>query len=231
MKRYGLHIHVHVKLFLIVLTVVLTAVSSHKYFTPLAFAAVLIFALAQGYFKAAGYNGCFYGLFVGIVFMYNAFGWGDRIVSRYIFVIAANAMPSFFACYVFALTPPSEIASGLNGLRFPKSTGVAVVTLFRYFPTVGAETRAVRENMRVRGLGGLRQYLLHPMRSFICVLIPLLIRALGVAEQLSVSAVTRGAESKTARHSLYEKRFGIADAAWLALFAAGAFCLFYFGRA
>jgi energy-coupling factor transport system permease protein len=228
-KKRGLHIHPYVKFFVLIAAIVLVAVSDYTYAHAVIMAALCVFALIQGLFKQTAFNLLWFAVFYAVIFCYNFFGWSDIVFSRYPFVLARNSMPVFFALHILIVTPPSEISAALDKIRFPKSTGVVIVTLFRYIPTIGTELKCIKENMKIRGLTGTKQYFTHPLRSLSCVLLPLLVRALNVAEELSVSAITRGAETPAKRYSLYEKRFGFIDAAALLLFSGGVFCLLFFG--
>ncbi|MDR2103590.1 MAG: energy-coupling factor transporter transmembrane protein EcfT [Treponema sp.] len=228
MTRRGLHIHVLVKLFACVLLIILEAVSGIEYRHAVFMAALCVFAMAQGYLKQTLMNVLLFGVFTGGIFLYTYFNWSDDIVSRYALILARNAMPVFFALHLLALTPPSEISAALDGLYFPKTTGVVIVTLFRYFPTVGTEINCIRENMRIRGIGGFRRGAAHPFRLLTYMLLPLLVRALNVGEELSISAVSRGAESPVRRHSFYEKPFAASDGFWLFLFLTGGLCFLFF---
>jgi energy-coupling factor transport system permease protein len=224
MPRRGLHIHVLVKLFVCLLLIVLEAVPGTEHRHAVFMAALCVFALPQGYLKQALINMLFFGVFTGVLFLYKRFNWSDDIISRYALILARNAMPVFFAFHLLALTPPSEISAALDALGFPRTTGVVIVTLFRYFPTVGTEINNIRENMRLRGIGGFRRGAAHPVRLATYMVLPLLVRALNVGEELSISAVSRGAESPARRHSFYEKPFAFADGVWLFLFLAGGLC-------
>ena len=62
-----------------------------------------------------------------------------------------------------------------------------------------------------RGLTAAGQLLAHPVQSMEYVLVPFLLRVLQLADQLSVSAVARGAERPGVRSSYYEKRAGTRD--------------------
>ena len=65
--------------------------------------------------------------------------------------------------------------------------------------------------MKNRGLTAAGQLLAHPVQSMEFVLVPFLLRVLQLADQLSVSAVARGAERPGVRGSYYEKRIGARD--------------------
>ena len=91
--------------------------------------------------------------------------------------------------------------------------------MFRFFPTMKAELKSVWLSMRNRGLAAPCQLLLHPVVSCEYVLVPLLLRCLQIADQLSVSAVARGAEAPGKRGSYYEKDMTIKDWSCLILWS------------
>ena len=81
--------------------------------------------------------------------------------------------------------------------------------------------------MRNRGLTTPTQLAGHPAASCEYVLVPLLLRCLQIADQLSVSAVARGAERPGKRGSYYGKRSDALDGICLALWT-GATAVFLF---
>ena len=64
------------------------------------------------------------------------------------------------------------------------------------------------------------QLLCHPAASCEYVAVPLLLRCLQIADQLSVSAVARGAEAPGRRGSYYGKDMDAGDWLWLAIWTA-----------
>lgn len=96
-----------------------------------------------------------------------------------------------------------------------------------FFPTMKSELRSVWLSMRNRGLTTPIQLAGHPAASCEYVLVPLLLRCLQIADQLSVSAVARGAERPGKRGSYYGKRSDALDGICLALWT-GATAVFLF---
>ena len=76
---------------------------------------------------------------------------------------------------------------------------------------IWCQLKGVGRSMKNRGLTAARQLLAHPVQSMEYVLVPFLLRVLQLADQLSVSAVARGAERPGVRGSYYEKRAGVRD--------------------
>ena len=102
-----------------------------------------------------------------------------------------------------------KISVRLGGRNVLNILGLLVV--FRFFPTMRTELKGVGRSMKNRGLTAAGQLLTHPLQSMEYVLVPFLLRVLQLADQLSVSAVARGAERPGVRGSYYEKRIGARD--------------------
>ena len=94
-----------------------------------------------------------------------------------------------------------------------------MLVTFRFLPTMKSELKTVSLSMKNRGLTALKNVLLHPVTTCEYVLIPFLFRILMIADQLSVSAVARGAESPEYRGSYYRRNIGILDFATAILWA------------
>jgi energy-coupling factor transport system permease protein len=122
--------------------------------------------------------------------------------------------------YLVRTTTPNEFTAALRAARIPRGITVSGAVMLRFIPTMIAEARAVRDAMRLRGLGLLGS----PVRGIEYFTVPLIASSLRVSEDLSASALLRGLGSRTRPTSMYPPRFGIADAAvWLfvALLAGG----------
>ena len=115
-------------------------------------------------------------------------------------------------------TPPGMLSAFFSRVHMPTSVILGLLVLFRFFPTMRAELRSVGRSMKNRGLTRTGQLLAHPVRSMEYVMTPFLLRTLQLADQLSVSAVARGAEHPGARGSYYEKKIKLREyivaAAW-----------------
>ncbi|WP_245550965.1 energy-coupling factor transporter transmembrane component T [Nocardia paucivorans] len=117
-------------------------------------------------------------------------------------------------------TTPSEFTAALRAARIPRGLTVSGAVMLRFVPTVIAEARAVRDAMRLRGLGLFGD----PIRGIEYFTIPLIASSLRASEDLSASALLRGLGSRARPTSMYPPRFGIADAMvtlFVALLAGG----------
>ena len=95
--------------------------------------------------------------------------------------------------YAFTTTPVSAFVCAMRRMRVPEAVVVPCVVIIRFFPTILNDYRRIREAMALRGIAsGAAAWLRHPARSLEYVLVPLLMNATTVAQDLSVAALTKG---------------------------------------
>ncbi|MFI6165517.1 energy-coupling factor transporter transmembrane component T [Nocardia sp. NPDC051052] len=123
------------------------------------------------------------------------------------------------AAHLIRTIPPTRFIVALRSLRVPSVFTVPGAVMLRFAPTIVAEAQAVRDAMRLRGLGGRWALLRHPLRSIEYFTVPLIASSLRVAEDLSASALLRGLGARARPTTMRPLRFGPADAAAAAIVA------------
>lgn len=101
---------------------------------------------------------------------------------------------------VFAATCRSsrlgEVLAALSQARLPRAAVLAIAVTFRFIPTLMEEYGHIREALTLRDS---RSWLAQgPMRRAERLLLPLLVRSARLADELSISALTRGIEAPEA---------------------------------
>ncbi|AIR96913.1 energy-coupling factor transporter transmembrane component T [Streptomyces glaucescens] len=124
------------------------------------------------------------------------------------------------AAHLIETVPPTRFTAALRSMRVPHAFTVSGSVLLRFVPTIIAEARAVRDAMRLRGLGGWLDMLRHPVRSIEYFTVPLIASSLRSAEDLSASALLRGLGSQPRPTSMHPPRFGPADVVAVIVVAA-----------
>ncbi len=116
------------------------------------------------------------------------------------------------ASIVFAIYMFIYFASALNRMKVPRSIGIPFSVLLRFVPTIKIELKALKENMKIRGIVTSRFFpLLHPIKYIEYTLVPLLMRMIKISDELSASALIRGLDSDENRVTLTELQFRCAD--------------------
>ncbi|MCD2491583.1 energy-coupling factor transporter transmembrane protein EcfT [Lacrimispora sp. NSJ-141] len=180
----------------------------------------LAYLAFQRNFRLLCSMGVFYGLLTLLLYLIQYHGLHMVVFSEFYVLMFWNLSAVFIVGFDLITTPPGELAAFLSRIHTPTPVILGLLVMFRFFPTMKAEFKSVGRSMRNRGLTAPAWLLLHPVSSCEYVLVPMLLRCLQIADQLSVSAVARGAEHPGRRGSYYEKRTSIIDWCWLFVWAA-----------
>ena len=155
--------------------------------------------------------GVFYGILAVLLYLIRNHGLHMVLFSEFYVLMFWNLFAVFLVGWYLITTPPGELSAFMSRIHMPTSAMLGLLVMFRFFPTMKAELKNVWCSMRNRGLTAPAQFFLHPAESCEYVLVPLLLRCLQIADQLSVSAVARGAEAPGRRSSYYEKSMTLKD--------------------
>ena len=159
----------------------------------------------------------FYALLGILLYLIRFHDFHPAVFSEFYVLMFWTLTPVFLVSWHLITTPPGELASFLSRIHTPTPVILGLLVMFRFFPTMKSELRSVWLSMRNRGLTAPAQLVSHPAASCEYVFVPLLLRCLQIADQLSVSAVARGADRPGKRGSYYGKRADVCDSIWLAL--------------
>ena len=129
-----------------------------------------------------------------------------------------------FAYYLMSSTTVSEFLTAMRRMRAPDAIAIPLAAMFRYFPTLAEEAGAIRDAMRMRGMGAvLRSPLAHLERA----LVPLMMSTLRIGDELTAAALTKGLGSGPRTH-IQEIRMRPRD--WAACAFALALVAYMFAR-
>ena len=171
----------------------------------------LLYLVLQRNFRLAASYGCFYLLLALLLYGIRFHGLRMPVFSEFYVLMFWNLSPIFLVSWDLITTPPGMLSAFLSRLRMPTPFILGLLVVFRFFPTMRTELKGVGRSMKNRGLTAAGRLLAHPVQSMEYVLVPFLLRVLQLADQLSVSAVARGAERPGVRGSYYEQKAGARD--------------------
>ena len=190
----------------------------------------LLYLVLQRNFRLAASYGCFYLLLALLLYGIRFHGLRMPVFSEFYVLMFWNLSPIFLVSWDLITTPPGMLSAFLSRLRMPTPFILGLLVVFRFFPTMRTELKGVGRSMKNRGLTAAGQLLAHPVQSMEYVLVPFLLRVLQLADQLSVSAVARGAERPGVRGSYYEQKGRGAGSHRGSRMCAGHGFLFGFGK-
>lgn len=172
----------------------------------------------------------FYGLLSVLLFLNLRHGFHTKIISEYYIYTFWWLTPVFIVSWDLISSPPGNLIAFFSRLRAPSPVILGVLVIFRFFPTMRTALRSLGESMRNRELLRVGNMVCHPLRTFEYIMVPPLLRCLQIADQLSVSAISRGIEAPVKRESYYAKKMKIGDYCCMAAAGAGTlFFLLYWG--
>lgn len=116
------------------------------------------------------------------------------------------ALRKFLPCFILGKwiltkTEISEFVAVMWKLRLPQTAIIPLSVVFRYFPTIKEEWASIRAAMKMRGIHISLEH----------IMVPLLMSAVNVSEELSAAALCRGLDSPEPHTSLVQVRFRFSD--------------------
>ena len=116
------------------------------------------------------------------------------------------ALRKFLPCFILGKwiltkTEVSEFVAVMWKLRLPQTAIIPLSVVFRYFPTIKEEWASIRAAMKMRGIHVSLEH----------IMVPLLMSAVNVSEELSAAALCRGLDSPESHTSLVQVRFRFSD--------------------
>lgn len=157
----------------------------------------LIFLLMLGKHKMAVYYLCAY-VFASLVPQLLVPLLPDIINLLFTGMIAlmTQILPGMMMAYFLIVsTSVSEFVTAMDRMHVPKSISVPMSVLFRFFPTIVEEYGHVRDAMRMREVGNLRQ----PMAMLEYRMVPFMTSIVPIGNDLAASALTRGLSAPVRR--------------------------------
>lgn len=113
---------------------------------------------------------------------------------------------------VVKTTTVSEFIAAFYKMRITPKIVIPFSVMFRFIPTVKEEWQSIRNAMKFRGIGAnARNVLLRPMMTLEYVLVPLLMSASKISNELAAASLARGLDSEKERTCVTKVFFGGAD--------------------
>ncbi len=157
----------------------------------------LIFLLMLGKHKMAVYYVCAYA-FASLVpaLLVSYLPAVINLLFTGMIALMTQILPGMMMAYFLIVsTSVSEFVTAMDRMHVPKSISVPMSVLFRFFPTIVEEYGHVRDAMRMREVGNLRQ----PMAMLEYRMVPFMTSIVSIGNDLAASALTRGLSAPVRR--------------------------------
>ncbi len=112
--------------------------------------------------------------------------------------------------FLLATTSISEFIAAMEKFQLPKGFIISLSIMFRFFPTLAHEYVYIQQAMTFRGLKGFSLFM-HPLKSLEYRLVPLLVSASTIGDELTMASLTRGISAPVNRTNVCQLRFSWLD--------------------
>lgn len=188
MRKHGVYYDSRIKLLLILLTSALAFALGGGLTGLLLFGVVCLFALLSGLWKTS--------IKVAIVYIV-------LLMLAQVLPIHLSSVITFFLLRIltialalnilFQTTEISELIAALQASHIPQAIVIPVAIILRFLPSLKQDVLYIKQGMKTRGVGlSFWRIVSHPAQTYEGFLVPILMRLLMTATELSASAETRG---------------------------------------
>ena len=188
LKKHGIYYDSRIKLLLILLTSALAFALGGGLTGLLLFGVVSLFALLSGLWKTSIKFAIVY-----IVLLMLAQVLPIHLSSVITFFLLRILTIALALNILFQTTEISELIAALQASHIPQVIVISVAIILRFLPSLKQDVLYIKQGMKTRGVGlSFWRIISHPAQTYEGFLIPILMRLLMTATELSASAETRG---------------------------------------
>lgn len=148
--------------------------------------------------------------------------FGEGVVIRYatgninlVFLLLSGIISRFvpglmMGYYVMTSTTVSEFIAAMERMHITKKITIPFCVMFRYFPTISEENKAIASAMKMRGIGlkGKRNNLVSLLEYR---LVPIMMSTVKIGDELSAASLTKGLDSDVKRTNICNIGIGCKD--------------------
>lgn len=217
--NFGLKYDPRIKLILILFTSTMVFSMGSRFSGVLLFGVVLIFALIAGIWKTS-----LKFIMVYVVLFMLAGILPIHLSSMITFFLLRIITIAFALNILFQTTEIAELIASLRASHIPQVIVIPLAIILRFLPSIKQDAIYIKQGMKTRGIGlSIWRVLSHPLQTYEGFLIPILMRLLMTATELSASVETRGISYPCEKTNFISVKFRLRDITllifMLALFA------------
>ncbi len=154
-------------------------------------------------------------LVIAIIFqkcaLYFSFSGLLMSITLFFSIIVLRMLPGIaMGEYSLLTTSMSDLVASLQKMKFPDSLIIPISVMFRFFYTVKEDYQQVKEAMYLHGLVG-QQFFRQPVRMIEYRFVPLLLCLSRTADDVAISATTRGMAVGQKRSTISNTRLKVLD--------------------
>ena len=206
-KQNGIRYDPRIKLLQVLIIGVLVFTLTGKKYEVLLFLSVFAYGMISGIYKT-----CFKFLALYIVLF---------MVAEISPLFISTTIHYFFLCFItltlatinmIRTSEISKVLASLQNMKIPYYINIPLAVILRFFPTIKQDVTCIKQGIKTRGIDiSFLGFLKHPFKVYEMMLIPMLMRMLCTATELSASVETRGLGVSCKKTSYTEVKFRMLD--------------------
>ena len=206
-KQNGIRYDPRIKLLQVLIIGVLVFTLTGKKYEILLFLSVFAYGMISGIYKT-----CFKFLALYIVLF---------MVAEISPLFISTTIHYFFLCFItltlaainmIRTSEISEVLASLQNMKIPYYINIPLAVILRFFPTLKQDITCIKQGIKTRGIDiSFLGFLKHTFKFYEMMLIPMLMRMLCTATELSASVETRGLGVSCKKTSYAEVKFRMLD--------------------
>lgn len=206
-KQNGIRYDPRIKLLQVLIIGVLVFTLTGKKYEVLLFLSVFAYGMISGIYKT-----CFKFLALYIVLFMIAEISPLFISTTIHYFVLCFVTLTLAAINMSRTSEISEVLASLQNMKIPYYINIPLAVILRFFPTLKQDFTCIKQGIKTRGIDiSFFGFLKHPFKIYEMMLIPILMRMLSAATELSASVETRGLGVKCKKTSYEELSFRIFD--------------------
>ena len=133
-----------------------------------------------------------------------------RILFSFLYIFRLLFLPYLAGSFFLRTSDVGAILSSMDFLHIPQCISIPIAVMFRFFPALTEEKKAIERAMQIRGI-----QTWNPMQNLLYVSIPLLIISANIAEDIAKAAECKCIENPVKKTRYNTVRLQIVDAVFL----------------
>ncbi|SET78712.1 energy-coupling factor transport system permease protein [Lacrimispora sphenoides] len=175
------------KAVILILTMVLVAFVTANITIYMLLGLLAVYLIVQGFGRAALKMGAVALAAGGLKYLSAGQGLTVFIPDMFLFIITRIMLMLMAACPFMGM-PPGEAVAVFKKIHAPDTFALPVTFMLRFLPTVKEEFAGVFAALYLRGLLTLK----HPLKALEYIIVPVMLRASRISDELAASAEARG---------------------------------------
>ncbi|MCR5540504.1 MAG: energy-coupling factor transporter transmembrane protein EcfT [Ruminococcus sp.] len=150
-------------------------------------------------------------------------GIGNLVLMMICGIITRFGTGYMMGWYTVNSTSVSEFITAMERMHFPYFITIPMSVMFRYFPTLSEEYKAISDAKKMREIG---HPLKHPLAYIEYILVPMMMSSVRIADELSAASLTKGLSTGSKRTHICQ--IGIRPLDVLMMIGAAAMLVLFF---